>query len=640
MSDDHDDNRNRSSTVASERLNSNHVSTEGVSLPDMSLSFYDDENGEMSESAQEAELRHQFDNENGEYLGEEQISIDLDDDIRAYGRAIADYESLEENCLSEIGQELAAVLTDLRRDPNSFASSSNPKIQALARTRASVFSSRKKLGISQDLNYDSSGRKRANSFSANSSLLTEDDDTLQTDRPARMSKRASWQVGSSSSGLAKRAEAKGLSEPDVTELPDTDPSLSKKLSTRWAERLVDVNPTRGKLKESGVNEHGVQTFKIRPLWPDWLVDTSYSVVKKNKYGKRQKRIIRLTEHHFFNVKNGREITQSFVYSEINKTWLKTQTTLVVSFGDDKVYEYETEIAPLIAQQLNTRVQVRSALDKAETNMITGKESVSNFSNSTAALVSSIEGGNSSSGSSSIISFARTISEAFLNDRECTERGSSMWHRDTNGIVNDAALALRLIHLIPDSPEMLISAAIQDIMFDVRTPEGNTRRVFVQKVLAYSTEGPDAVDSKVLCTELRHFIDGMHEYIMEKRGASLSAIFVVASSGSEKRKLNFRVAKAHETDSGPERSSEIQYQHPKIDNSGAHWWKHHNELTILSLSYLVFTGVEQSVCITLQEKLDAALPSSVNKVSIMLHALHAHGCSYELCLESRTRTCYS
>jgi hypothetical protein len=37
---------------------------------------------------------------------------------------------------------------------------------------------------------------------------------------------------------------------------------------------------------------------------------------------------------------------------------------------------------------------------------------------------------------------------------------------------------------------------------------------------------------------------MHEYIMEKRGAGLAAIFVVASSGTDKRKLNFRVAKAY------------------------------------------------------------------------------------------------
>lgn len=98
---------------------------------------------------------------------------------------------------------------------------------------------------------------------------------------------------------------------------------------------------------------------------------------------------------------------------------------------------------------------------------------------------------------------------------------------------------------------------------------------------------------------------------------MAAIFVVASAGTDKRKLNFRVAKAHSTDAGPDvdnRPSEAMYQHPVLDITGAHWWAHHDELTILSLSYLIFTGVEQSVCINLQEKLRSALPSSVNKVS--------------------------
>lgn len=596
-----------------------NISTDGMSLPDMSISFCEnDETGEVLEF--DAEIRSKYDDDDDD-ANVDGMSIDLDNEIKVYSKAISDYESLEEDSLAEMGSELADVLNELRDHPSSFTTSANPKIRALAQKRAKIFASKKKLGISDDLNYDSTGRKRAKSFSAsvNTELFVDDEgsapSTEDASRPVKMSKRASWQAESRrkdiKSNFNKELTA-NKHDPDDGDIPG---SLSKKLSTKWAERLVDVNPTRGKLTASGIDEHGLQTFKIRPLWPTWLVDTSYKVIKKNKYGKRQHRIIKVTEHHFFNIKNGREITQSFVYSEMKKVWLKNQTTLVVSFGEDKVYEYQTEIALLIAQQLATRVQVRAALDKAVSDLLENNSSVSNFSKSTAALITSIEGGSSSGGASSIISFARTISESFLNEQENTDRGSSMWHRDTNGTVDDAALALRLVHLVPGSAEMLISAAVQDIMFDPRAPEGNTRKLFIEKFLARSTEGPDAADSKTLCTEVRHFIDGMHEYIMEKRGAALSAVFVVASSGHDNKKLNFRVTKAYETESGLEcnRYSEKQYQHPALDNSGTQWWKHHNELTILTLSYLVFTGVEQSVCITLQDKIAAALPSSVNKV---------------------------
>lgn len=526
---DMDSTRNAPINTTTNRLHTgNNVSTDGVSLPDMSIYSPDCE----VEEDLDAELRNQFDDDDcGEDGLDAALNPGLDNDIKAYEKAIADYEELEETSRVGLGTELAAVIADLRRDPDSFAHSPNPAIQALARVRATVYSSKARLGIADHINYDSSGRKRAKSFTLRTRTDIFGDSPekeASTNPKQRMNKRASWQVGTASNGMTNSFDPKAFSmsvgavksaasssvddsqqigsdKDENTEKLREDSALSKKLSTRWAERLIDVNPTRGKLRESGLDEHGVQTFKIRPQWPEWLVDTSYTVVKRNKYGKKQKRMIKLTEHHFFNIKKGREITQTFLYGEMQNVWLKNQTTLLVSFGEDRIYEYLTDIAPLIAQQLATRVQVRNALDKASSGMLTGQSSVANYSKSTAAMITSIKEGSSSGGPSSLISFARTISESFLNEREHTDRGSSMWHRDADGVVDDAALAQRLIHILPNSPEMLISAAVQDIMFDVRAPEGNTRRVFIEKFLGYETEGPEAVDSKTMCTELRHFI---------------------------------------------------------------------------------------------------------------------------------------
>jgi hypothetical protein len=565
------------------------------------------------------------------------VAAALNESIKAYEKSMAEYSDFEESVLEKIGPDLATVLKELRDDPEAFAMSSNPLIQSLARRRTQVVSSKAKLGISE-------GRKRTKSFSAIPESAEEDGSSrLQSSKSKdRFNKRASWggHVGSSSSAMLSKPKKRGgspstlpvalkesASNAEPSKLPliqadgtegnngasdSTVPvSLSKMLSTKWAERLVDVNPTRGKLRETS-SADGVPTYKIRPLWPEWLTDTTYTVVKKNKYGKRQKRIIKLTEYHFFNIKNGSTITRSFVYSDIKNVWLKTNSTLVVSFGDNLVYEYETSLAPVIAQQLATRSQVRMALDKVSSSVVVGHASVKNISKTTAALISSISEGNASAQvTPSIVSFARTISESFLSSRSERERGSSIWNRDKDGPVDDSSLAARLMHIAPNSPEMYISVAVQDVMFDTRTPEGNTRRLFIEKFQTF----PDPDKSPTV--QLRHFIDGMHEFIMEKRGASLAAEFVVASSANGNGKLNFRVAGTYSIDGTPRRKSKTDtdvYKHPSMGtDSATPWWTVNSEETVLSISFLIFSAVEQSMFIPLQEKVISSLPSAGNKV---------------------------
>ncbi len=68
-------------------------------------------------------------------------------------------------------------------------------------------------------------------------------------------------------------------------------------------------------------------------------------------------------------------------------------------------------------------------------------------------------------------------------------------------------------------EHKLRGAVQALIFDGHTPEGNTRNHFIAK-FKKSVLG-DVVDRSQLFMNVRHFIDGMHEYIMTNRGVELA-----------------------------------------------------------------------------------------------------------------------
>jgi hypothetical protein len=99
------------------------------------------------------------------------------------------------------------------------------------------------------------------------------------------------------------------------------------------------------------------------------VDTSYDVIKVNKFGQKMRRTIKLTQHHVISIKNGSEITKFYAFSDIRVIWLENQDTVNIQQRSNKMNVYMSPIAPHILQQVTTRVKVRAALDKAEVGAI-------------------------------------------------------------------------------------------------------------------------------------------------------------------------------------------------------------------------------------------------------------------------------
>lgn len=169
--------------------------------------------------------------------------------------------------------------------------------------------------------------------------------------------------------ISARSDTSSASEASS---PDRRPShLSKwmeSLSRRWAGRLQDINHLQGILKTEENKSDNSVTLKVKPKWPEWLVDVSYDVMKRSKYGQLQRKILKLTQFHILNVKNGIEITKSFKYSEVKDIYLHDENSFIIVLHlknlPDKTMCYFSPLSVHIVQQITTRVKVTLALDKS------------------------------------------------------------------------------------------------------------------------------------------------------------------------------------------------------------------------------------------------------------------------------------
>jgi hypothetical protein len=204
------------------------------------------------------------------------------------------------------------------------------------------------------------------------------------------------------------------------------------------------------------------------------------------------------------------------------------------------------------------------------------------------------------GTRSIVAFARTISERFPAQAESSQSRTS---------ADDAALALRLLSVDPGSAEHAIATAVRNLLFDKNTPEGHTRITWINK---FEIEDTDE-GGKSATTNLRHFIDGMHEFIVEKRGASLATMYLQFSAGAGGRSPVVRQTSIGGRRFSTEGGHSTNSSHPVLDNSGAAWWSVHKESTVLTISLLAFLAVEQSMYMSLENVIPRCFPVSRNQV---------------------------
>jgi hypothetical protein len=268
-------------------------------------------------------------------LNPNRIDARLEGRIAEWQAAINEYQAFEDICREEIEDELIPVLEELREHPERFKDRRHFSVNII--TLAT------KLQKANELQHQLESSKR-------------DDDS------SSLCARFTYYICYPCRG----SPALRKSEADTVNLRDTvaasaNPSMSDKLSAKWALRLNELNPTQGTLQRSSssmakapfANGAGdpAAPIKFKPKWPDFLIDTYFDVIKINMYGRKMRRIIKLNQHYVINITNGSEITKFYAYREIRRVWLENGNTIVVVLKNGKQSVYMSHIAPHVLQQV-------------------------------------------------------------------------------------------------------------------------------------------------------------------------------------------------------------------------------------------------------------------------------------------------
>lgn len=262
------------------------------------------------------------------------ITVDssLENEIIEWQSAITEYESFEETCMDEYASDIVPFLDIIRTDPSSCIDAKYENIvQELALKKLKVMELQELL--------EAAGGDEDIKDEASTSPLHE----LQ------------------------------INEKMKDSLSDTSKEkYANKVSKTWENRLNRIDPTQGTIRLQSPEEEEKNTptsknkdVKIKPKWPEYLIDTYYDVVKVNKYGHKMRRILKLNQHHILGIKNGTQISKVYSYNDIRRIWLERDDTIHIIRKDNKWNIYMSPIAAHILQQISTRVQVRRSLDKME-----------------------------------------------------------------------------------------------------------------------------------------------------------------------------------------------------------------------------------------------------------------------------------
>jgi hypothetical protein len=169
------------------------------------------------------------------------------------------------------------------------------------------------------------------------------------------------------------------------------------------------------------------------------------------------------------------------------------------------------------------------------------------------------------------------------------------------------------------PEHTVQSAVRNLIFDEYSPEGNTRKLFIESFSSASNNS----SNKLL--DFRHFIDGMHEYFIQNRGATMSLLFE-----QERQHFIINYPKYSEMDnvkflkmlSMKSKSKESEYRiQPK--RASLKFLKESiplsqiDESVLSFVSFVVFMVLEESMFLPLQDEIIKLLPSYGNEVIVFL-----------------------
>ena len=221
------------------------------------------------------------------------IDSNLEQNIAEWQEAINDYKLYEDNFLelNDPRDDLRTIIKALRKKPHVFLGSTySANVRKLAEKKVAINKMQKKLGLSKEMQ---------------SALLDSELDFVPV---------SNYENAENNSIVANPLNSSII-------LRDSSINVSTKISVMWANRLNEINPTQGalQLSEEGgegeeaavtgavktasnkrpapLSKHASLDLKIRPKWPDFLVDISYDVIKVNRFGHQMRRTLKLTQNH-------------------------------------------------------------------------------------------------------------------------------------------------------------------------------------------------------------------------------------------------------------------------------------------------------------------------------------------------------
>lgn len=373
----------------------------------------------------------------------------------------------------------------------------------------------------------------------------------------------------SDNNATKKSSVTNIPEPSQ---PSSSPGMfglfSRQVSSTWTNRLNSIDPTEGAVRLANANARGSADsiiiedgLQIRPRWPRDLGDVTFDIIKVNKYGGRMTRMLQLTQHHIVSIRDGALLTKFYPYRDIRRAFivqLSEGPALKVIQRTGKVNTYISPVAVHIFQQVVTRVRVRRALDNSSDffaglvgkdnqrgndgprdsidNSIDGANSACQFTvQFTAEIIKQISEANASAVDDVMAAFASELSQRSMRSIvEVDEEDTALDQDSANGTTGSPKVGrkseaakqrsstsmkgprMREVYNA-QSPEAAVYQEARRILFDQNNAEASTVAHFI------SSFEPNTTQLSASLLQIRHFIDGLHEYCLENRAFSLAVL---------------------------------------------------------------------------------------------------------------------
>jgi hypothetical protein len=144
----------------------------------------------------------------------------------------------------------------------------------------------------------------------------------------------------------------------------------------------------------------------------------------------------------------------------------------------------------------------------------------------------------------------------------------------------------------NTPEFSIQSSVRKLMFDTDTPEGNTRRSFVQNFLGNEDNSEDFL------LKVRHFIDGMHEYILTERASALALLY----QQEKQRLLAYQSLGDSLPSSGSKKSNLLRRGSLNFLKENSIAPNQVDEGLLVLISYIIFIVVEEATFLSIKENI--------------------------------------